>query len=509
MNRHYEEKQMTESRKYSGASSTPSHQWDAINWKTTGRNVRRLQMRIAKAFREGKHSKVKSLQWLLTHSFYAKTLAVKRVVQNKGARTPGVDNVVWKTPKQKWLAVQSLKRRGYQPKPLRRIYIAKKQKGKLRPLSIPTQACRAQQALHLLALEPVAELMADKNTYGFRPLRSTADAIERCFNVLVKPACAQYILEGDIKSCFDSISHSWLLENIPMDKQMLKKWLDAGYLENGEFHLVEKGTPQGSLISPTLLNVTLAGLEAVISKVASPPRDKVYFCGYADDFIITGKTREVLEHQVKPALETFLKERGLTLSLEKTRIAHINKGFDFLGINIRKYDGKLIMKPAKNSVSRFLADIREIIKLYRTAKTENLIRRLNPKIRGWANYYCSVCSKKTFSDIDHHIFQALRKWCLRRHSTKSLKWVKQKYYRQEKGRSWIFTTKVIDKQGNTVNLDLVNASNVPIKRHIKIREKATPYDPALSCPPKFGQVVKRVYLPRREEKVCERSTSHP
>jgi RNA-directed DNA polymerase len=186
-----------------GAPSASNLDWDAIDWPTISAEVRRLQLRIAKAFREGKYNKVKALQWLLTHSFSAKLVAVKRVVQNKGGKTPGVDGVVWNTPKQKMQAALSLKRRGYEAKPLKRIYIPKKQRGKLRPLSIPVMKCRGQQGLHLLALEPVAEMLADKNAYGFRPLRSTADAIGQCFILLGRKDAAQYILEADIKDCFD------------------------------------------------------------------------------------------------------------------------------------------------------------------------------------------------------------------------------------------------------------------------------------------------------------------
>lgn len=239
--------------------------------------MRRLQMRIAKAFREGKHGKVKALQWILTHSFYAKVLAVKRVVQNRGAKTPGVDNVRWKTPRQMMKAASSLKRRGYQTKPLKRIYIPKKQKGKLRPLSIPTMQCRAMEALYLLALEPIAETMADKNAYGFRTLRSTADAIEQCFKALCQKQLAQYILEGDIRACFDTISHQWLLQNIPMDKEMLGKWLAAGYIDKGKLYPTEFGTPQGGLCSPTLLVITLSGLEKAVKSVTKP-KDKVHVC---------------------------------------------------------------------------------------------------------------------------------------------------------------------------------------------------------------------------------------
>jgi RNA-directed DNA polymerase len=468
---------MTAIKSRAGAPSSHPKNWETIDWDSATRQVRRLQMRIAKAFREKKHGKVKSLQWILTHSFYAKALAVKRVVQNKGGKTPGVDNKLWRTPRQRWQAIFTLKRRGYQPQPLRRIYIAKKQKGKLRPLSIPTLLCRAQQALHLLALEPVAEMQADKNAYGFRPLRSTADAIEQCFNILVKPTAAQYILEGDLEACFDTISHSWLLNHVTMDKQILKKWLTAGYVEKGKLHTVEKGTPQGSLISPTLLTITLAGLEEVVAQAAPHPLDRVHLCTYADDFIVTGATASVLETRVKPAIESFLRERGLRLSPEKTRITHIDKGFDFLGMTLRKYNGKLLITPAKSSVKKYLDNIRALITTNYTAKTENLLYQLNPKIRGWSNYYRHVCSKQTFSDVDHYIFQALSKWCKRRHSSKPLAWIREKYYRVDKGRNWVFSTQIKNKRGNPVHLDLISASQTPITRHTKVIAKATPYDP--------------------------------
>ncbi len=459
-----------------GASSSVLPDWNAIQWQKVTMQVRRLQMRIAKAFREGNYGKAKSLQWILTHSFNAKLLAVKRVVQNSGAKTPGVDGVIWKTPSQKMKAALSLKRRGYKPQPLRRIYISKKQKGKLRPLSIPAMKCRAQQALYLLALEPISEIKADKNAYGFRPLRSTADAIQQCFITLAQKNAAQYVLEGDIQTCFDSISHHWLTENVFMDKEILRKWLAAGYVEKGALHPTLIGTPQGSIISPTLLTVTLSGLEQAV-KAATVTRDKVNVVIYADDFIITGISREVLENKVKPVVEIFLRERGLSLSQSKTKLTHISEGFDFLGMNVRKYNSKLIIKPAKSGVKRFLANIRETIKLNATVKTESLIYLLNPKIRGFANYYRNVCSKQTFQYIDHFIFKSIWRWAVRRHPAKGAKWVKRKYFRYDKSRHWVFSSKVKNKEEKSFYIDLLEAKQTTIKRHIKIRAEAIPYNP--------------------------------
>ncbi len=243
-----------------GASSNKASHWQAINWPKVRRHVRRLQLRIAKAIRAGKHGKAKALSWLLTHSHSAKLLAVKRVTENKGAKTPGVDNKLWRTDRQKYAAVQNLKRRGYRPLPLRRHYIPKKN-GKLRPLSIPTLHDRGQQALHALALKPIAETVADRNSYGFREGRSCADAIGQCFCALAKSYAPVWVLEGDIKACFDRISHSWLLKSIPMDKRTLQQWLKAGYWEKGRLFPTSEGTPQGGIISPLLANLTLDGME--------------------------------------------------------------------------------------------------------------------------------------------------------------------------------------------------------------------------------------------------------
>lgn len=465
---------MTGAATLTGASST-STRWDSINWKNTEAEVHRLQMRIAKAVSEGRRSKVKALQWLLTRSFHAKTLAVRRVVQNKGGKTPGVDKIIWKTPQQKMKAALSLTRRGYQTQPLKRIYIPKKD-GRQRPLSIPTMKCRAMQGLHLLALVPIAEFYADKNSYGFRPKRSTADAIEACFGALAKKGSSQWIFEADIKSCFDKISHDWLRDNIPMDKEILSKWLSAGYIDNGVLHQTELGTPQGGLASPTLLVLTLSGLEQAIHTAINQRKDKVHLSIYADDFIITGSSKDVLETKVKPLVELFLQERGLELSQEKTKITHIDDGFDFLGVNIRKYEGKCIIKPSKKSVKSFLANIRETIKSNPTAKTENLIYQLNPKIRGWANHFRHSCAKETFCYIDFQIYAALWNWACRRHPRKGKVWVRKKYFRSQGLRNWIFFARVKKDDNTSGYIELFAANSIAIKRHIKIRAEATPYD---------------------------------
>lgn len=449
--------------------------WDTINWRIIKQQVRRLQMRIAKATRERRWGKVKALQWLLTHAFSAKLLAVRRVTQNAGRKTAGVDGVIWKTAAQKIEAARSLRRQGYNTLPLRRSYIPKKN-GKFRPLGIPAMHCRAMQALHLQALEPVAETLADPNAYGFRPKRSVADAIGQCFTVLCRKSSAQWILEGDIKACFDRISHSWLQEYIPMDKIILRKWLAAGYMEEGIVYPTEAGTPQGGIASPVLANMALDGLEAVARK-ATTDNKKINVIKYADDFVITGASKEVLETQVKPAVMAFLRERGLELSEEKTHITHIDDGFDFLGFNIRKYHGKLLIKPAKAGIKRFLGELRELIKTSNSYTTVQLIRQLNSKLRGWTNHYRHVVAKRTFNYVDCQVYQALAAWIKRRHATKPAHWRNSHYFRCVGLRQWVFFAKNQDKQGKSSYLDLFSAASVPITRHIKIQAHATPYDP--------------------------------
>jgi RNA-directed DNA polymerase len=252
---------MTEERKVStGAPFDGVTDWHAIDWKSANDNVRRLQTRIVKATKAGKWGKVKALQRLLTRSFSGKALAVRRVTENQGKNTPGVDKIIWNTPQKKINAVYGLRQRDDHPLPLRRIYLPKKN-GKKRALGIPAMKDRAMQALYLLAVDPRAETTADPNAYGFRPQRSTADAIEQGFTALGNIHCAEWILEGDIKSCFDGISHDWLLTHIPMEKALLRKWLQSGSMEESVLSPTAEGTSQGGIISPVLANRTLDGLE--------------------------------------------------------------------------------------------------------------------------------------------------------------------------------------------------------------------------------------------------------
>jgi RNA-directed DNA polymerase len=462
------------------ASSGKATAWDQIDWAKCERQIRRLQARIVKATQEGRWNKVKALQRLLTCSFSGKALAVKRVTDNQGKRTAGVDRVIWSTPMSKHKAIGTLKRRGYQPQPLRRVHIPKAN-GKLRPLGIPTMKDRAMQALHLLALAPAAETTADKNSYGFRPARSTADAIGQSFLVLSRKDCATWVLEGDIRGCFDNISHEWMLRHLPMDKEVLRKWLKAGFVENRILFPTEAGTPQGGIISPTLANLTLDGLERVLKEKFSARRTpslKVNLIRYADDFIITGSTKELLENEVRPLVEQFLRDRGLQLSPEKTCITPIENGFDFLGQNIRKYGGKMLIQPSRKNTHTFLDKMRQLIRQNRGASQTDLIRRLNPVIRGWANYHRHIVAKRTFKKVEWVLWHSLWRWARRRHPGKGSRWIIQRYWHPLGDRNE-FAVQTGERlpNGKPRWLKLVNPIAISIRQHVKIRGAANPFDP--------------------------------
>ncbi|GAN88363.1 group II intron reverse transcriptase/maturase [Komagataeibacter intermedius] len=464
-----------------GAASGGQIKWSEIDWTKVNQAVRRLQVRIAKAVREGRWGKVKALQWLLTHSLHGKALAVKRVTENRGKNTPGVDRIIWDRPGKCVRGMLSLTRRGYQPQPLRRVYIPKAN-GKLRPLGIPTMKDRAMQALHLLALLPIAETTADPNSYGFRPKRGSRDAAEQCYKVLRLSGSADWVLDADIAGCFDNISHDWLVANIPMDKVILRKWLESGYMQDSELFATEAGTPQGGIISPTLANMTLDGMERILRDRYGPrrpnrQRSKVHLIRYADDFVITGRSQDQLE-EAKAMVEDFLRDRGLTLSDEKTKIVHIEEGFDFLGWNVRKYGGKLLIGPARKNVQTFLRKVRAIVKDAIGVKQEIMIARLNPVIRGWANYHRNQVAAQTFREVDAQIWRCLWRWACRRHPNKSRGWVKDRYFAREGTRDWVFRATVCDDAGNNTVVRLMRATDVSIRRHRKIRAEANPFDPA-------------------------------
>lgn len=469
------------------ASSTQL-KWNQINWNQCAYEVRKLQLRIAKAVLNKQYRKVKALQWLLARSFSAKAFAVRRVTQNRGRKTPGVDQIRWSTPLDKEKAIQDLRRRGYKAKPLKRVYIPKSN-GKKRPLGIPTMKDRAMQALHLLTLEPIAESLADYDSYGFRPYRSTHDAISAAAKCLTQKSSAQWILECDIKACFDQISHDWLLKNIPLDKYVLNEWLKAGYVERGKWYKTENGTPQGGIISPVLANMALDGLQVKLAidfgshkykvKPGKAKENKCHFIRYADDMIVTGSTKELLHQEVKPQIIEFLKSRGLELSEEKTKITHMSQGFDFLGKNIRRHTygkakGHLLIVPSKKNIKAILSKIHLTIKKHRGNTQAALIKELNPLIRGWANYHRHWFT--SFGTIDWLLYKALIRWAKRRHPKKGWRWVTAKYFSTNSKGEKRFCCRV-HTESETKFYQLVKASNIHYHGYIKIKADSNPYNP--------------------------------
>lgn len=436
--------------------------WHKIYWRAILKQVRRLQKRIAKATIAKKWRLVRKLQRLLISCKAAKLLAVKRVTQNKGKNTAGIDGQRWTCPTVKYLAAMSLKMKGYRAKPLKRVYVPKSN-GKLRPISIPVMVDRAMQALLWFALDPVAESTADLNSYGFRQDRAPRDATGQCFTVLSRKHSAKWLLKADITGCFDNLSHAWLLKHIPINKKILNQWLTAGHIEKNRWWESTKGTAQGGIISPTLANMALDGLESRLRQQF--PKQKVNLIRYADDFIITGQSPEQLQN-VKATVEEFLNLRGLELSDDKTKIVSIQEGVDFLGQNLRKYNGKMLVKPSKQSLQAVSRKIKRVCQTMKTAKTENLIKQLNPIVQGWCNYHRHAASKRTFSQLKDRLFKITWQWAKRRHSNKGRRWIKNNYFGSQGNNHWTF------KAGET---DLINPASIKIVRHVKIRAAYNPY----------------------------------
>ena len=459
------------------SASAPSpkvFKWRQVNWPSVEAFVYQMQVRIAKSIRQNRWGKAKALQHLLSRSFFAKLLAVKKIMSNKGSRTAGIDGVKWKSAKDRMQAALGLRFNGYRAQPLRRIYIPKKN-GKRRPLGIPTLHDRAMQMLLAFGLKAIAETVSDAHSYGFREKRSLHDAIKLAFIALSAKVSAQWVLEADIKACFDRISHEWLLNHIPLPKGILKQWLKCGYMESSTLHQTSSGTPQGGIISPILCNMTLDGLEDLVIKGRNKKRRKLNVVRYADDFIITGVNPDVLLQEIKPDVESFLRERGLELSQEKTKLSHIDQGFNFLGFSLKKYNGKLLIKPEDGKPRELLEKVRVFLKSHRGIAFHVMLIKLNRIIRGWAYAYRKAVSKERMCYIDNQVYLLVRKWLKREHRSKTWAWISKRYYRRLHER-----VEFCDhyKTANGLKcVRLFKASSLPIRYHIKVKKEARPYDP--------------------------------
>jgi RNA-directed DNA polymerase len=464
-------------------------EWSQINWRKVERYVFKLQKRIFQASRDGNIKLVRKLQRTLTRSYYARLLATRQITQdNSGKKTAGIDGIKSISPKQRLILAQNLNLKS-KPLPARRILIPKPN-GEQRPLSIPVMRDRVCQALVKLVLEPEWEAKFEPNSFGFRPGRSSHDAIEAIFNSI---RCKQkFVLDADISKCFDRINHDYLLSKIntsPTLRRAIKAWLKAGWVFEGKREKSDVGTPQGGVISPLLANIALHGMENRITQLAnslkgdkSKNRTSLTFVRYADDFVCLHPNREVID-RAKAILIDWLDEVGLELSESKTRISSTADGFNFLGFNIRQYQVgkyhsgkstngeslgyKTLIKPAQEKVKKHYDKIADIISRHNSSPQKVLISKLNPIIRGWANYYSSGVSKKTYSKLDHLIWQRLKRWCERRHPNKSVTWVLKKYFKSVGDRNWVFG----DKEST-----LLTYSETPIIRHIKVKGEKSPYD---------------------------------
>lgn len=481
--------------------------WKTINWTRVQRYVFKLQKRIYQAAKSGQNAKARRLQRLLVKSHYARLLAVRQVTQdNQGKKTAGVDGVVAISPKQRWELTEEIKG-SFKAKPLRRVWIPKPGRNEKRPLGIPTIRDRAKQALVKSALEPEWESRFESMSYGFRPGRSTQDAIARIHQSINKDE--YYVLDADIAKCFDRINHEHLLSKIHCPhnlKRNLKQWLKAGVMDNGVYEVTKTGTPQGGVISPLLANIALDGMERLVKRMFPNKRgtNRVNLIRYADDFVVISKDLEIIE-QCKSAIPKWLETIGLEIKPEKTRICHTLKtieyknkieqpGFDFLGFNIRQYPvgkyksgktggaksqligHKTLIKPSTKAVKAHTEVIKGVIKKHKTAPQSALISKLNPIIKGWSNYYSGVVSSETFIKLDYIIWQQLRAWTVSRCDRASYEKLSN-YFRpgtvqlsngKERTESWMFKTKD--------GLHLYKHNWTPIVRHTPVRPDATPYD---------------------------------
>ena len=432
--------------------------WQDVNWRKAYRIVRNLRQRIFRATQMRNFNKVRSLQKLMLKSYSNVLVSVRKVTQvNDGKKTAGVDKILVKTPKARINLVNELTNyQIWKIKPARRIYIPKSN-GKLRPLGIPTITDRCIQAMVKNALEPHWENRFEGSSYGFRPGRGCHDAIEAVFNQASPHRKKKWIVDADIKGAFDNISHDKLLKIIGdfPAKGLIKKWLKAGYIDKSVFYDTDAGTPQGGVISPLLANIALHGMEKALDIERDKHGHVKRLCKYAviryaDDFVVFCNTKQDAENVIE-TLKSWLKNRGLELSEEKTRIVHITEGFNFLGFNVRqynkpntKYGYKLLIKPSKESILKIRKRLRKEWKDLHAANAKDIVIRLNPIIRGWANYFRVKVASRTFSSLDRFMYRRAYQYAKRKHSNKTGKWLFNKYWNnpiKDRKNKWIFGDK--------------------------------------------------------------------
>jgi len=476
--------------------------WDGVDWRAHEQNVARLRRRIFTATREQDWATVRSLQKMMLRSWSNTLLSVRQVTQrNAGRRTAGIDGEVAVTSTERAeLAVRVHRSRSsWDPLPVRRVHIPKAN-GKQRPLGIPAIMDRCHQARVRNALEPEWEARFEPRSYGFRPGRSCADAIGALYVTLNGPRARRvWILDADLSAAFDKIDHSRLLDALGSfpAREMIERWLTAGVIERGKgFAPTEAGTPQGGVISPLLLNVALHGLEEAAGVRYHPTDTQTgkavagtpILVRYADDMVVCCHSRQQAEH-VKAQLADWLAPRGLAFNEDKTRIVHLEEGFDFLGVTLRRYRRrrrnrpvKLLITPSREAVRRIRRRLTDEVRRMRGSNAGALIARLNPIIRGWAAYYRGVVSSKIFASLDNHMWWLIWRWANHSHPTKPKKWIARRYFgRFNKFRNdhWVFGARehVLNARGDIAHL--VKFSWTAIVRHQLVRSGASPDDPDL------------------------------
>ncbi|HEY9879663.1 MAG TPA: reverse transcriptase domain-containing protein [Leptolyngbyaceae cyanobacterium] len=463
----------------------PLYEWETLPWKRIQRQVFKLQSRIYRASCRGDVKAVHRLQRLLMRSWSAKCLAVRRVTQdNQGKKTAGIDGLASLPPKARLQLALRL-RLGNKASPMRRVYIPKPgSKTEKRPLSIPTMHDRALQALVKLALEPEWEAHLDPNNYGYRPGRSCRDAIGAIFLAIKQKP--KFVLDADIQKCFERIDQTALLRKLktfPILERQIRAWLESGIMDGETLYPTSEGIAQGGPLSPLLANVALHGMALTLNN-AFKGNQRPMLVQYADDLVVLHPDLTVIQAS-QQILSEWLSGMGLELKPSKTRITHTleaidgNVGFDFLGYSIRQYrvgkthskrGYKTFIKPSKVAQVRHGQRLKEIIRARRSATQAQLIAHLNPVIRGWSNYYSTVCSKAVFSAMDCQLYHKLRAWSYRRHPHKSRHWIAYRYWRLREGKGWLFAP-----SGDKAT-PLRKHESTPIRRHIKVQSSRSPYD---------------------------------